>query len=405
MLHGQTMNILTTPKEILLMIFGQLKVPDLVRVSETCHHLKEVARDPLLWKKLTLSYEKIKNNNEACRNHVSRCSSLREIFITGEETVIRSDKIMAVVMKAKNNLTSINLSPSFLLSYTSFKKIGDMTQLTHLDVGGGKLGPGGIASLACLTDLRSLKVPGIMSGNFVSSNNNFTITPMMDALGDLFRTLKKLEVVEIKTSWDYPSDSVVRNLVNNNPNLHHLDISTSRLDIIPNRTFDKLSWRSLSLLANKCPQLTYIGIGNLTMFTSTSITNLVTQCPNLKHANFENTEVDDTALAMMSKNCPELEYLNISGCLSVTEDGLEAFVYPASEANLKYLNIGVQFDFCLFIRLKYDLPNLKIFTEDDEDDLDVDSSDSDEDSSDSNEDSSDSDEDEEDEDEDEGSHM
>ena len=72
---------------------------------------------------------------------------------------------------------------------------------------------------------------------------------------------------------------------------------------------------------------------------------------------------------------------------------------------MKYLNIGVQFDFCLFIRLKYDLPNLKIFTEDDEDDLDVDSSDSDEDSSDSNEDSSDSDEDEEDEDEDEGSHM
>ena len=46
----------------------------------------------LLWKKLTLSYEKIKNNNEACRNHVSRCSSLKEIFITGEETVIRSDK-------------------------------------------------------------------------------------------------------------------------------------------------------------------------------------------------------------------------------------------------------------------------------------------------------------------------
>ena len=74
------------------MIFGQLEVSDLVRVSETCRHLKEVARDPLLWKKLTLSYEKIKNNNEACRNHVSRCSSLKEIFITGEETVIRSDK-------------------------------------------------------------------------------------------------------------------------------------------------------------------------------------------------------------------------------------------------------------------------------------------------------------------------
>ena len=361
------MSIVTTPKEILLMIFGQLEVSDLVRVSETCRHLKEVARDPLLWKKLTLSYEKIKNNNEACRNHVSRCSSLREIYITGEEKVISSDKIMAVLMKAKNNLTSIILSPSFVgLSNTSFIKIGDMTQLTHLAVDGGKLGPVGIKILACLKELKSLKVPGIKSGNFVvSSNDDFIITPMMTALGDLFRVLKKLEVVEIKTDWDYPSDLVVRNLVNNNPNLHHLDISTSRRHI---RTFDELSWGSLILLANKCPQLTYIGIGNLTMFTSTSITNLVTQCPNLKHANFEKTKVDDNALSIMSKNCPDLEFLNISGCRSVTEDGLEAFVYPASEANLKYLDIGIGFDICLFIRLKYCLPNLKIVAGSDEDD-------------------------------------
>ena len=51
------MNIVTIPREIQLLLFGQLSVLDLVRVSQTCHRLKEVARDPSLWKKLTLTYE------------------------------------------------------------------------------------------------------------------------------------------------------------------------------------------------------------------------------------------------------------------------------------------------------------------------------------------------------------
>ena len=194
------MSIVTTPREILLLIFGQLRVVDLVRVSETCHHLKDVARDPSLWKQLTLSYERIKNKTEACRNHVSRCSSLQEIIITGEEKSIRSDKIMTVVMKAKNTLTSINLSPSFAgLSNSSFERIANMTKLTHLAVGGSKLKVDGIESLACLTELRSLKVPGIIDWNYAP----------MTVLVNLFSQLKKLEQVEIIMDRTYPSDEVV----------------------------------------------------------------------------------------------------------------------------------------------------------------------------------------------------
>ena len=78
------MNIVTLPGEIQLSIFGELKVGDLVRVSETCHQLNDAVRDPSLWKKLTLTYDKIRSKNEACRNHVSRCSKLKEIFIAGK---------------------------------------------------------------------------------------------------------------------------------------------------------------------------------------------------------------------------------------------------------------------------------------------------------------------------------
>lgn len=296
------MSIVTAPREIQLMIFGQLEVSDLLSVSETCHRLKEVARDPSLWRQVSLTYQRVKNNNEACRNHVIRCSSIQEIFITGDEKTIRSDKIMNVVMKAnKDTLTTISLSPKFAgLSNSSFEKIEDMTNLTHIAVGGGKLKEEGIESLACLTELRSLKIPGIMNGSIP-----------MAKLENLFSQLKKLEEVEIIMERKFPSDEVVESLVNNNPNLHHLDISSRRPSFWSNQI---LSSRSLILIADSCPQLTYIGIGNLTMFSSNDILKLVTKCPKLKHANFKRTNIDDAALAMMSENCPDLEYLNIIGC-------------------------------------------------------------------------------------------
>ena len=337
------MSIVTIPREIQLLIFGQLRVLDLVRVSETCHHLKEVARDPSLWKKLKLTYKRIKNKNKACRNHVSRCSSLREIFITGEQILIRSDKIMAVLMKAKNSLISINLSPSLgVWSNSSFEKIGEMTQLRHLAVGGGKIGPGGISALASLTELRTFKVPRDL-------NDQDTDTQTA-ALVDLYSKLKKLEQVEMRR-MEFPA---VESLVNNNPNLHHLDIKI----LSP---FGG-GCKSLILIAEKCPQLTHIGIGDLSV-SDTSITKMVKNCPKIKHANFENTSFNDTALTMMSKNCPDLEYLNIVGCRNVTDEALERFANSSKTSNLKKLCISKYSRYNspqLADRLKANLPNVEL---------------------------------------------
>ena len=242
---------------------------------------------------------------------------------------------MAVVMKAnKNTLTSIILSPSFAgLSNSSFERIANMTKLTHLAVGGSKLNVDGIENLAFLTELRSLKVPGIVFWNGAP----------VTLLVNLFSQLKKLEQVEIIMERTYPSDEVVESLVNNNPNLHHLDIGTS--GFLPPQTA-ALSSKSLILIANSFPKLTYIGIGHLTMFSSNDILQLVTKCPKLKHANFEKTRVDDTALAVMAQNCLDLEYLNISGCInySISSEAVD--------------------------RLEIDRPHLRIVDEDNYDDDD-----------------------------------
>ena len=68
------MGILTLPRELQLHILGHLSVSELMQLSQTCRRLKDLARDPSLWRKLTLTYNMIKNNTVACRDHVSRCS-------------------------------------------------------------------------------------------------------------------------------------------------------------------------------------------------------------------------------------------------------------------------------------------------------------------------------------------
>ena len=100
------MSLESVPKELQLRILSLLSYSDLSRVSLACRRLRDAARDPTLWRKLTLEYERIKDSTQACREHVSRCTSLREIVITGEWEV-RSDKIMSVVMKAKRTLNVI----------------------------------------------------------------------------------------------------------------------------------------------------------------------------------------------------------------------------------------------------------------------------------------------------------
>jgi len=300
----------------------------------------------------------------------------------------RCDKIMLVVMEAKNTLTSIDLSPGFPnLSNTFFEKIGEMTQLSHLAVGGGNLGASGILALACLAELKTLKVPGIVCGRFSAHSNDIPMAGFVD----LFSKLKKLELVEINMDANFPSDAVVKSLVNNNPSLHHLDITpygfTRPYPI--RRYIDQLSSKSLILIADKCPQLTHIGIGRLESFSNISITQLVTNCPKLIYANFEDTSFNDTALAKMSENCPNLEYLNIAGCGNVTEGALERFADPAMTANLKKLLVSQQWYYSpqFLKRLEQNIPNVEISViDDDEDSSDRDSSDensSDEDSNDS----------------------
>ena len=143
------MSLLSLPRELQLYILGLLPTRDLLSLSETCRSLKELARDPSLWKQLVLSYENIKNNTQACRELVARCSKLRELTITHPDSVtdiISSDMIMSVVMKAKSTLTTLSIG-GFKLSNSSFKQISQIDKLIHLEINACNLTSKGFSHL------------------------------------------------------------------------------------------------------------------------------------------------------------------------------------------------------------------------------------------------------------------
>ena len=148
---------------------------------------------------------------------------------------------------------------------------------------------------------------------------------------------------------------VAKSLVNNNPNLHHLEIK------------DTCS-ASLIYIAKKCPQLTHIAIGHWSYVSEDSITKLVSSCPKLKYAKFEENNFNDTALGMMSRTCPDLEYLEIIGCPNISKEALWRFANPATAVNLRHLCLGKCYiSKCsyscssrLLDRIKQNLPNVKI---------------------------------------------
>ena len=342
------MSILTLPRELQLHIIGLLPVREKLRLSETCHGLKELVRDPSLWKKLVLDYDTIKNNTEACRKHVARCSKLKELYINFNSPcngpgAVRSDKIMSVVMKAKRTLSTLSID-RISLSNSSFKQVSQITQLTKLAIHVGKMKTGGFSDLANLSKLESIRIRGFCSD--VALND----------LVDFFSILNQLEEVEF--NMFYLKDDVIKSLVENNPKLHHLTILGSHFSQL------QLTGKSLNLIAENCPQLTHIGIVNHHVFQNADIINLVSKCSKLKHVNFGNTVIKNDALARLARDCPDLEHLNISRCVDITEQGVEAFLETASQAKLKHLDIR---DCCGFLfpskfvkRLKKEYPHIEI---------------------------------------------
>ena len=160
-------------------------------------------------------------------------------------------------------------------------------------------------------------------------------------------------------------DKVIESLVENNPKLHHLEINMLGLlysNILIFQCLTKLTSKGLNYLADRCPQLTHIDIGNsLNVFKDSDIFRLSSKCSKLKYINLENTRIGDAVLRSLAHDCPGLEHLVVSRCLDLTEIGINEFLDTASRAKLKHLDIrDCNFSELFVTILKLNYPLIKI---------------------------------------------
>ena len=320
-----SMTLTCLPKELQILILSYLEQHELVRVSSTCHSLHTMAQDPSLWRRLSLDYGTINNNNSVCKKLVSRCTQLKELEITGNRlpvinhktgrTTMNSSKIMGVVLKSKKSLTSLAINIKKDLSNGSIAQISQMNKLRKLTIKGwmSHTKSEGFLRLAGLADLEELKFTSSHAyGGFVSS----------EAQATFFSSLKKLREIILPLSIQ---DEIVMSLARSNHGLERLSI----IGI-------KLTGKSLQSLADNCPLLTHLSVAGCRA-TNADIHNFVSRQFNLKHLNLSITNVKDNTLLKLVQNCPSIEFIKLTDCRHITEGGIEELVKRAN--NLKHLDI------------------------------------------------------------------
>ena len=91
---------------------------------------------------------------------------------------------------------------------------------------------------------------------------------------------------------------------------------------------------------------THIDVGKSQELENDEFIQLISKCPKLKYANFEDTLIEDSALERLANDCSELEHVNLSDCNEISlYGGVEILLEKALK--MKILDIrGCDFDGC-----------------------------------------------------------
>ena len=71
---------------------------------------------------------------------------------------------------------------------------------------------------------------------------------------------------------------------------------------------------------------THIDVGELHELENDDFIQLISKCPNLKHANFEDTLIEDSALERLASDCPDIDELNLFNCQAITLYSIQFYI-------------------------------------------------------------------------------
>jgi hypothetical protein len=104
----------------------------------------------------------------------------------------------------------------------------------------------------------------------------------------------------------------------------------SKLSILELYGYHKLTDFSISLLANKCPDLIYLELGFCNI-TDESLFAIVFNCSKLQYLGLKGTSVSDCTVEHLPQGCPNLSFINLDRCAKVTIEMVKGVLLKAFE--------------------------------------------------------------------------
>ena len=315
------------PDELWIKILGYLNTVDISMVGATCRRLNKLSQDPSLWRKLKFDTANIVANLWAVECVIDRAVKATEMRLTNKKNKEIDGMILALlIVKAKETLKVLVLSPEIKLGCEAVGKFGCLSKLEVLDFSFEKICIMGVKVIATLKGLRELKIP------------SFLTTKRDSEFRYLFNELKNLVKVDMRSVSI--TSGTFTTLTRNNSNLETLNLNIKDSHNI-----------SLGDLVQKCPNLKSLNIGIrrmsdegindlvhakklqclelswLSQLTDRTLQNIAKNCVQLRELNLICCEgVKDEGIRAIAQNCPNLERLFLWGCDALTQKVIEELV-------------------------------------------------------------------------------
>ena len=296
-----TNNILEClPEEILVVIFKFVNLCDLCSLSLTCKKLHQITRNPVLWTDIVIDWISIKQIPNAVHSILSRSRKIVNLQIRNKTCEkVNSQLIISTVKLANDTLKSLSfsLNSNLELASSSVAKLGEMSNLTSLEVEGSCFNAKVVNEIAKLCNLERFIIPGACN-----------LKPK--DLIYIFSRLRCLKMLDISSCVKGLNDSAAMALAQSNPHLVYLNFDDCEL----------ITEKGLKEVAENCPKLFHISLNGCYQVNDFALVKIATRCCKLSHVSLAGCKlITDAGLKQLGLKCPNMKQMNLFGCSMITE--------------------------------------------------------------------------------------
>ncbi|XP_078377268.1 uncharacterized protein LOC144660493 [Oculina patagonica] len=299
--HGETEknneNCCRLPDALLLKIFSQFDIEDLMRMSRVCQQWRRVSLDPSLWQSIDLSqcfYARIRDRSVICLVSRVTSSSITHIDLSGPGCSRITNISLFHIARQCHKLRKLYINNRNRITSTGIEMIARCCP--YMEVLGMSKCPlilnRGLGSVLRRSKLlRELDVSGCL----------WVTDAVLLEIGQLCRCLMYLSIEGCKKV----TDSGVTALANSSTALKHINLRNTK----------RISNAGMEQFLSKMPDIEGLEIGLVrkSRMTAAILNHVATHCRNLTFLDYREwfpTPVEDV-LCQIAEQCQGLRYLGV----------------------------------------------------------------------------------------------